>query len=177
MAFRVGHMWEKARRLPSWVEHDVHEQGGHRGQCVWVQTCHAEHVTGTGERVNDGTWDWERGRQREINKRWMENAIRACIGYQRAKWGLDTHVNWCPCACKECLTEFRFDETVGDSRAVGGYRLSIDHPEEGELGGQRVHDHGEIPLSDLDAENQTQERCDLESPKRIDMILIVINCN
>lgn len=50
------------------------------------------------------------------------------------------------------LTKFRLDKTIGDSRAVGSYRLSVNHPEKGELWGQCVHDHGEITLSDLDKE-------------------------
>lgn len=33
--------------LPSRVKHDIHEQGGYRGQCVWVQAGHTEHVAGT----------------------------------------------------------------------------------------------------------------------------------
>lgn len=48
--------------LPAGVKHDVHEQGGHGGQCVWVEARHAKHVTRAGEGVNDGPWDWrERG--------------------------------------------------------------------------------------------------------------------
>lgn len=42
-----------AKLLPARVEHDVHEQRGHRGQRVGVQAGNAEHVTGAGERVND----------------------------------------------------------------------------------------------------------------------------
>lgn len=39
--------------LPARVEHDVHEERGHRGQRVGVKAGNAEHVTGAGERVND----------------------------------------------------------------------------------------------------------------------------
>lgn len=39
--------------LPARVEHDVHEQRGHRGQRVGVKAGNAEHVTGAGEWVND----------------------------------------------------------------------------------------------------------------------------
>lgn len=39
--------------LPARVEHDVHEQRGHRGQRVGVKAGNTEHVTGAGERVND----------------------------------------------------------------------------------------------------------------------------
>ena len=34
--------------LPARVKHDVHEEGGHRGQCVRVQARHAKHVTRAG---------------------------------------------------------------------------------------------------------------------------------
>lgn len=46
---------QELRSSPSGVKHDVHEQSGHRRERVRVQTGHAEHVTGTGQRVDDGT--------------------------------------------------------------------------------------------------------------------------
>lgn len=46
-------------------------------------------------------------------------------------------------------TEFRLDKAVGDSQAVGGHSLSVDHSQQGELRRQGVHDHGQVPLSNL----------------------------
>ena len=53
--WRVTTWWHsRPPSSPSRVEHDVHEQRGHRGQRVRVQAGHTEHVTGAGQRVDDG---------------------------------------------------------------------------------------------------------------------------
>lgn len=47
------------------------------------------------------------------------------------------------------VTQFRLDKTIGDLGAVGSDCFSIDNPQESELSRQRVHDHGQVPLSNL----------------------------
>lgn len=47
------------------------------------------------------------------------------------------------------LTQFGLDEAVGDAQVLGGDGLSIDQPQQRELRGQAVHDHGQVSLSDL----------------------------
>ena len=56
------------------------------------------------------------------------------------------------------LTELGLDEAVGNAQAVGGHRLPVDHPQQGELGGQRVHDHGQVSFSNLRAEREKRDR-------------------
>lgn len=58
-------------------------------------------------------------------------------------------------------TEFWLYEAVGDSQVVSGDGLSVDHPEQGEFGRQRVHDHGQVSLSNL--------RTEMNSPPEVSL--------
>lgn len=51
-------------------------------------------------------------------------------------------------------TQFGLHESVGDSQVVSGDGLSVDHPEQSELGRQRVHDHRQVSLPHLSAEEE-----------------------
>lgn len=51
-------------------------------------------------------------------------------------------------------TQFGLHESVGDSQVVGGDGLSVDHPQQSELGRQRVHDHRQVSLPHLSAEEK-----------------------
>lgn len=55
-------------------------------------------------------------------------------------------------------TQFGLHESVGDSQVVSGDGLSVDHPEQSELGRQRVHDHRQVSLPHLSAEEKNQVR-------------------
>lgn len=55
-------------------------------------------------------------------------------------------------------TQLGLHESVGDSQVVSGDGLPVDHPQQGELGRQRVHDHRQVSLPHLSAGEKKQER-------------------
>lgn len=48
-----------------------------------------------------------------------------------------------------CRTQFGLHESISDSQVVSGDGLSVDHPQQSELGRQRVHDHRQVSLPNL----------------------------
>lgn len=56
------------------------------------------------------------------------------------------------------LTQFGLHEAISDPQVVSGDRLSVHHPEQSELGRQRVHDHGQVALSNLRRKKKKRRR-------------------
>lgn len=68
-------------------------------------------------------------------------------------------VERCPSKASQLsqLTQFGLDEAVGDAQVLGGNGLPVDQPQQRELGGQAVHDHGQVSLSDLQPRKKRNE--------------------
>lgn len=150
--------------LPSRVEHDVHEQRGHGRQRVRVQAGHAEHVAGTRQGVNDGTGHLKSKQTAQFTNRKHKQEAAVMLVRSPGVWKVNRDsiklhffVFW---GVFLLPTEFWLYKTVGDSQIVGGDGLSVDNPQQSELGRQRVHDHGQVSLPNLRKPQKDEGMCE-----------------